>query len=49
MRGWRASMSGVGGMLAWVTWATCLHRWRASMGGMGALLVCMAWVACLRG
>ena len=33
-RGWRASVGGVGSVLAW---------WRASVGGVGGVL---AWVAC---
>ena len=36
----RASVGGVGGVLAWVA---CLEGWCASVGGMGGLL---SWVAC---
>ena len=46
LRGWRASVDGVGGMLAWVTWAACLRGWRTSVDAMGGFLAWMAWVAC---
>ena len=48
----RASVGGVGDVLAWVTWVVCLRGWRASMGGVGGMLAWVAWVAwvaCLRG
>ena len=39
---WRASMAGVGGVLAWVVWMTLLRGWRANMAGEGGVL---AWAA----
>ena len=42
----RASVGGVGGVLAWVTW------WCACVGGVGGVLAWVAWVvwvACYRG
>ena len=42
----RASVGGMSGMLAWVTWVACLHGWYAIIGGVGGML---AWVACLHG
>ena len=40
LRGWRASMSGVGSVLALVA---CLLGWHASVGDVGGVLT---WVAC---
>ena len=43
-RGWRASMGGVGNVLAraaWLEWLVCLHgwrEWRANVGGILLLL-----------
>ena len=40
LRGWRASVGGVGGVLAWMTWVACLRGCRASVGGV------LTWLAC---
>ena len=45
----RASVAGVGDVLAWVAWVVCLSGWRASAGGVGGVLAWVAWVARLRG
>ena len=37
LRGWRASVGSVGGVVA------CLRWWRASVGGVGSVLT---WAAC---
>ena len=42
----RASVSGMGGVLAWVA---CQHEWRAYVGGMGSVLAWAVWVVCLHG
>ena len=43
MRGWRANMAGVGGVLAWVEWVTCLRGWRAKLGYVVDMLTWMRW------
>ena len=35
----RASVGGMGGVLAWVVWVTCLRWWRANVGGVLLLLL----------
>ena len=32
--GWRATVNGVGGILAWVAWVACLRKWHASVDGV---------------
>ena len=41
LRGWCASVGGVGGALAWMAWVACLHGWRASVGDVGSLCLCV--------
>ena len=43
LRGWRASGSGVGGVLAWVV---RLRGWRTNVGYVVGVL---AWLTCQRG
>ena len=43
LRGWRASVGGVGGVLAGVVWVACLRGWRANEGYVIGVL---AWVTC---
>ena len=42
----RASVNGVGGVLALVTWVPCLRGWHANVGGVDGLDSVLAWVAC---
>ena len=42
--GWRASLGGASGMLAWVAWVVCLRGWCAGIGGVGEMLACVEWV-----
>ena len=40
----RASVSDVGGVLAWVTWVARLHGWRANVGYLVGVLAWVMWV-----
>ena len=41
LRGWRASVGSIGGMLTWVTWLACKRGRRASVGDVGGLCLCV--------
>ena len=48
LRGWCASLGGVGCMLTWVVWVACLygcHGWCVKIGKVVGVLVKVAWVA----
>ena len=44
LHGWRASVGGVGGVLAWVAWMGCLHGWLARMDDVPVRVM---WVVCI--
>ena len=46
LRGWRAIVGNVGGVLTWVAWVACQRGLRANVGYLVGVI---AWVTCQRG
>ena len=50
LHGLRASVGGMGDVLAWVAWKACLREWRDSVGSVGGVLAwggVLTWVTWL--
>ena len=45
LRGWHASLRGVGGMLPWVAWVVCLHGWCGWLANVGYVVGVLVWVS----